>query len=159
LREAKAERHLKYAQGLYCFIGACERFAPNDRVRTRIKRLEQRYRDVVGRPSRSQRALSKYALGMAYLESARNTVFPRALKPRCEPTKIYEFDGNVRQLNELERPYRVKFPDRDLSFHAYRALDPLRRRLIGKILSTGDRSSRAILMPRVDDVAKQVAQT
>ena len=109
LREAKAERHLHYAEGLYCFVEACERFAPNDRVRTRIRRLEHRYRQVVGEPSRSQRALSKYALVMAYLESVREAVSPRARKPRREPTKIYEFGGNLRALDELERPYRVKF--------------------------------------------------
>jgi hypothetical protein len=157
LREAKAERHLHYAEGLYCFIKACERFAPNDRVRTRIRRLEHRYRQVVGEPSRSQRALSKYALAMAYLESAREAVFPRAHKPRREPTKIYEFGGNLRPLDELERPYRVKFPQRDIWFQVHRALEPLRGLLTGGIFSTGEGYSGSVLMKRGSSEAKRAA--
>lgn len=140
LREDRAEFYRKRCTQQYPMLKACEYFAPNHRVRARIKRLEQRYREHFGEPTRGQKFFSYYVLEKAIAEKVRNFFNPRDRRPKEEPFKKYTFFGNTKPLREEEYPCKVEYPVRNFRYSLHKMYKPVRLITLGltmKLLELG----------------------
>jgi len=132
LREQRAGLHKEIAQSLYPLIRACDQFAPNGIVRRRIRQLYDRYVKNFGKPRPSQEIMSYYILAKAFQAKLHEVIDPRNRHPKEEPFKIYIYNKNGE--GREGPPYKVIYPQRDLSYEIYRTLREVKGNLFGRVL-------------------------
>ncbi len=125
LRDYKSQYHKKVAASLYPFIAACERFAPNGRVRRRMFKLEELYRNILGEPTKSQKLLSRYIAMRAAVGKKREMKDPCNRYPRDDVCKLYLYEK--KQDGENSSPYKVIFPEKGIPFYSYKVGQSLNR--------------------------------
>jgi len=125
LRDYKSQYHKKVAASLYPFIAPCERFAPNGRVRRRMFKLEELYRETLGEPTKSQKLLAKYMVRRAAKGKKREIKDPSNRHPRDEVCKLYRYDKQDNGENGF--PYTVTFPEKGVPFYTYKVEQSMNR--------------------------------
>ena len=101
----KADFFRRMATRGWVVLGACERFAPNGAVRRRIRKLDERYRAILGEPTPAMVALSGIIEQMAVAAKLRETVSPQNRFVKEEPFKRYIYDDPQGSAS-----YRTKWP-------------------------------------------------
>lgn len=111
MRRHKSRFFKKQCGVIWTLLGALDRFAPNGIVRRRVRKTDERYRELIGEPTPVQRTLSKAIESLAVLHKTRDFFDPINRHPKQEPYKryIYEKNGNNGKGNGAV-PYRTEFP-------------------------------------------------
>jgi radical SAM superfamily enzyme YgiQ (UPF0313 family) len=131
LRDYRSRYHKKVAASLYPFIASCEKFAPNGRVRRRMFKLEELYRETLGEPTKSQKLLAKYLVRRAAEGWRCETGDPRNRHPRNELCKLYRYDKE--QKGESFFPYEVIYPVKGIPFYTYKFGQSVNRAKLGAV--------------------------
>jgi len=108
LRRHKARFFKKQCALAYTMLHAAERFAPNGVVRRRMRKLDEKYRAVIGEPTAVQVAMARAMEGMAAATKVRNFFDPLNRHPKEEPFKRYVYDKKPSGNGAI--PYRTEWP-------------------------------------------------
>jgi len=127
LRDYRSQYHRKIAASLYPFISPCERLAPNGRVRRRMFKLEELYREILGEPTKSQKLLAKYMVRRAVKGKKQEMRDPRSRHPRDEVCKLYRYEKKPDGENSSPFPYKVIYPEKGIPFYVYKVEQSLNR--------------------------------
>jgi len=107
MRDHKSEFFKQQAAVLQSVCGAMDRFAPNEVVRRRVRKIDQKYRDLIGEPSAIQKILSNNLEKRATKLKIRNFLDPINRYPKEEPAKRYLYLKN-KKLAEGDIPYKTQ---------------------------------------------------
>ncbi len=107
MRDHKSEFFKQQAAVLQSVCGAMDRFAPNGVVRRRVRKIDQKYRDLIGEPSAIQNLLSRNLEKRAKKLKIRNFLDPINRYPKEEPSKRYLYLKN-KKLAEGDIPYKTQ---------------------------------------------------
>ncbi|MFX1437553.1 MAG: B12-binding domain-containing radical SAM protein [Promethearchaeota archaeon] len=107
MRDHKSKFFKQQAAVLQSVCGAMDRFAPNGVVRRRVRKIDQKYRDLIGEPSAIQNVLSRNLEKRAKKLKIRNFLDPINRYPKQEPAKRYLYLKN-KKLSEGDIPYKTQ---------------------------------------------------
>ncbi|MFX0040551.1 MAG: B12-binding domain-containing radical SAM protein [Promethearchaeota archaeon] len=107
MRDHKSKFFKQQAAVLQSVCGAMDRFAPNGVVRRRVRKIDQKYRDLIGEPSAIQNVLSRNLEKRAKKLKIRNFLDPINRYPKQEPAKRYLYLKNEK-LSEGDIPYKTQ---------------------------------------------------
>jgi len=110
LRQHRSRYFRRYAALFWTLLRAMDRFAPNGVVRRRVRKADERYRAVIGRPTPTMKALAVALEGLATEHRLRETLDPLNRHPKEEPFKRYTYDASTRANGGI--PYRTEWPGR-----------------------------------------------
>lgn len=118
LRRHKARLFKQQASLLWWMLPACERFAPNGAVRRRIRKIDDKYRSLIGEPTPVMKAMASVVEKLAIAARLREIVSPQNRWVKEEPFKRYTYDKRrdlpaeeVRGAFEDDPiPYRTEWP-------------------------------------------------
>ncbi|MFX1380205.1 MAG: B12-binding domain-containing radical SAM protein [Promethearchaeota archaeon] len=107
MRDHKSQFFKQQAAVLQSVCGAMDRFAPNGVVRRRVRKIDQKYRDLIGEPTAIQSVLSRNLEKRAKKLKIRNFLDPINRYPKQEPAKRYLYLKN-KKLSEGDIPYKTQ---------------------------------------------------
>jgi len=107
MRDHKSKFFKQQAAVLQSVCGAMDRFAPNGVVRRRVRKIDQKYRDLIGEPTAIQNVLSRNLEKRAKKLKLRNFLDPINRYPKEEPAKRYLYLKS-KKLREGDIPYKTQ---------------------------------------------------
>jgi len=107
MRDRKSKFFKQQAAVLQSVCGAMDRFAPNGVVRRRVRKIDQKYRDLIGEPTAIQNVLSRNLEKRAKKLKLRNFLDPINRYPKEEPAKRYLYLKS-KKLREGDIPYKTQ---------------------------------------------------
>ena len=107
MRDHKSKFFKQQAAVLQSVCGAMDRFAPNGVVRRRVRKIDQKYRDLIGEPTAIQNVLSRNLEKRAKKLKLRNLLDPINRYPKEEPAKRYLYLKS-KKLREGDIPYKTQ---------------------------------------------------
>ncbi len=148
LRRHKSRFFKKQCAMMWTQLRAMDRFAPNGVVRRRVRKIDEKYRQLIGEPTPAMQAMARGSEWLATSAKLRDYVEPFNYTPKQEPYKRYVYDkpsnGGV--------PYRTEFPrGTDMATRLHRAGESARYAVLeaavrGLRLGLGSRGD-----PEIDD--------
>ncbi len=144
MRDHKSIHYAGQSALMWSILGAMHRFAPNGVVRHRIDKIDQKYRDLIGEPTQTQRLMSKVIERRATKMKKENYLKPFNRHPKMEPSKRYLYlktnklkDGDIPYKTEVltKKPSEMKWSKRKWAA-TNQAL-----KLLGKFKAKGELSS------------------
>jgi hypothetical protein len=158
LRDHRSRFFKKQAGLIWTLLPAMQRYAPNGIVRRRARRIDERFRALIGEPTRVMSLLALAAEALASIDRTRRLFDPALPGPKQEPFKRYVFDkvGNGSAL----RPYHTEWPARP-SVPTWLAMqrEKCQYAAIEKVLRGARLSSRTKADPLIDDYLIQLVAT
>ncbi len=149
LRRHKALFFKRQSALFWSFLRALDRFAPNGVVRRRARKLDEKYRKLIGQPTPVMEALARAIEGQATLFSAREMFDPLNRHPKEEPYKRYTYEKNG---HNGVMPYRTEMPTPPgLKVRAERAKEDLAFSLMEVAMRSVRTLSWRKSDPQVDD--------
>jgi hypothetical protein len=116
LRIHKAKLYKRQASLMWWMLPACDRFAPNGIVRRRIRKIDEKYRALIGEPTPLMRAIAEIVDKRAIGARLRELWSPQNRWVKEEPFKRYIYDrhdrgngSNGKAFSEAV-PYRTEWP-------------------------------------------------
>ncbi len=97
----------KQAALLWSLLESMDRFAPNGVVRRRVRKMDEKYRKLIGEPTAVQEALSNKIDSLAKDFYIKNTLDPFNRYPKEEPTQKYLY-LKTDKLEASDKPYITK---------------------------------------------------
>jgi hypothetical protein len=94
---------------LWCTMNALDRFAPNGVVRRRIRKLDERYRKIIGEPTPVQKYASFVNTVLGIICRMRHFFSPINRFPKEEPFKRYTYKKDGRE-NRRKLSYTTRWP-------------------------------------------------
>jgi haloalkane dehalogenase len=115
LRRHKAKLFRRQASLLWWMLPACERFAPNGAVRRRIRKIDEKYRRLIGEPTPVMRTIAAVVDKLAIGARLQELVSPANRFVKEEPFKRYVYDhaGGAKgegAFGDDPIPYRTEWP-------------------------------------------------
>lgn len=108
----------------WTLLYAMDRFAPNGIVRRRVRKIDERYRTIIGEPTPPMKALARAIEGLATSFKARQLFDPLNRHPKEEPFKRYVYRKDGRSKSSV--PYDIEMPSaRDVSVRAQKEAEKL----------------------------------
>jgi hypothetical protein len=154
LRRHRARFFKQHCALFWTFLYALDRHAPNGVVRRRGRKLDERYRRVIGEPTPVMEALGRSTESLATAFKVREFFDPINRHPKEEPFKRYVYDRNGSSNGAV--PYRVEKPRIPLRVRA----GMQQERLVYAAMETAMRTMRTLKWrrsdPEVDDFLIQV---
>ncbi|MBI4957826.1 MAG: hypothetical protein HY908_37825 [Myxococcales bacterium] len=92
LRHHKSKLFRRQSSMLWWMLPACERFAPNGIVRRRIRKIDEKYRRLIGAPTPVMRTMAAMVDKMAVVAKLKELVSPMNRFVKEEPFKRYLYD-------------------------------------------------------------------
>ena len=129
MRRHKARFHKRQCATTWTNLPAMERYAPNGVVRRRIRKIDERYRALIGEPTPVMKTLAGAAEAMATVFKVREFFDPLNRHPKEEPFKRYIYDAKTKSAGP--RPYTTEMPEPTKSVQAQMA----RGERVGSILA------------------------
>lgn len=110
MSDVRSKLFKRSAVSLYSMLGAMDRFAPNGVVRRRVIKAEERFRDLIGKPTPLMELISSSLEQKALKFKKKHMFDPFNRRPREEPAKIYlyEKDGSIK---DEDIPYKTIYPN------------------------------------------------
>ena len=108
LRRYRAEFHRRQCAMLWTGIYAMDRYAPNGVVRRRVRKIDEKYRRLLGEPTPVQKALGRTTEVLATILKAKEQFDPLNRHPKEEPYKRYLYDKDASRRDMT--PYGVERP-------------------------------------------------
>ncbi len=157
LRRHRALHFKRQSATFWLLLKGMDRFAPNGVVRRRVRKADERYRQLIGEPTPVMKAVSGALDGLATALKARQLVDPINRHPKEEPFKRYTYDKAV--VNGSPVPYKTEWPGGSpIKVKAERALEEVRYTTIDMALrgvrAAGWRNRDA----EVDDYIQQMVR-
>ncbi len=106
MREHKSRFFKKQSGFVWILMRGLDRFAPNGVVRRRIRKTDERYRQLIGEPTPLMKAAANILDKRIIKFKKRNDIDPLNRHPKEEPYKRYIYDKNG--LTNSEIPYRTE---------------------------------------------------
>ncbi len=111
MRNHKSVIFKKQSALLWCLLEAMDRFAPNGPVRRRVRKIDEKYRELIGEPTPVMVLLSKAADILAKRFKKKDAFDPFNRHPKEEPFKRYTYSKN-KALTNGAIPYTTEWPTR-----------------------------------------------
>jgi hypothetical protein len=92
-------------------VYAMDRFAPNGIVRRRVRKCDERYRQLIGQPTPMMKFVASTVEYLAKLFKKKQTLNPFNRNISGEPFKRYLYDKNESTARN-DIPYRIEYPHR-----------------------------------------------
>lgn len=108
IQKHKALFYKRQASLFWCFLRALDRYLPNGIVRRRARKIDEKYRTLIGEPTQSMKALASAVEGLATAFKISEVFDPLNRHPKEEPFKRYIYDKSVSSNGEV--PYRTEMP-------------------------------------------------
>ncbi len=125
-------------------------YSPNGIVRRRVRKIDEKYRQVIGQPSAVMQTLSTALEGLATAAVARERFDPANMRPKQEPFKRYKYDKNGRSRSAV--PYTTEWPGRtDLRTRLAMTAEEVKYSVLDKALRTVRFASPGNRDPLVDE--------
>ena len=100
----------KQQSGLsWTLLYALDRYAPNGIVRRRVRKIDEKYRTLLGEPTPAMEATAKALEGMATIFRIKEFFDPMNRHPKEEPFKRYTYDNGNNNGNGAI-PYTTEWP-------------------------------------------------
>jgi haloalkane dehalogenase len=111
MREHKSACFKRLCANTWCTVYAMDRFAPNGVVRRRVRKIDERYRHLIGEPTPIMEFMARRVESQAKAFKEKDALDPFNRYPKEEPFKryLYEKDGSSTQG---AIPYTTEFPTR-----------------------------------------------
>ncbi|MFH2008576.1 MAG: hypothetical protein ABI333_18460 [bacterium] len=112
LRRHKSVFFKKQCGIMWTLLRAMDRFAPNGVVRRRVRKVDEKYRSLLGEPTAVMEVLARATETLATLHKARDFLDPFNRHPKEEPFKryVYEKPPHKNGNGNGAIPYRTEFP-------------------------------------------------
>jgi len=114
LRRHRALYFKRQSAMFWNLLRGMDRFAPNGVVRRRVRKIDEKYRQLVGEPTAVMEALSRALDALATTAKVREFFDPLNRHPKEEPFKRYTYGHNGRNghngHNGRAVPYRTEWP-------------------------------------------------
>ena len=108
IRRHRARLFKRQCAMLWTNIYSLDRFAPNGVVRRRVRKIDEKYRAIIGEPTPVMEVLGRSIEAMATTFKAREWLDPMNRHPKEEPFKRYTYDKNGASGGAI--PYRTEKP-------------------------------------------------
>jgi len=149
LRNHKSKFFRKQCGMGWTLLPAMERFAPNGIVRRRARRIDRKYRQVIGEPSPVQQLLARNIVRLSKSEHRKLMYNPSHYRPKEEPFKRYVYD---RSITDPDIPYRTEWPTpKPLTTRKQEAREAMRYFFLDKAMRLQRSRSGDHADPLVDD--------
>ena len=123
-------RFLKNQSGLlWTVLRSMDRFAPNGVVRRRVRKIDEKYRAIIGEPTPVMDALSRVQEGLATTMHLKELIDPLNMSPKEEPCKRYVYSKNGKSNGGL--PYRTEWTPPSLPIQARMTGESMAHRALG----------------------------
>jgi hypothetical protein len=118
MKEHKSVFFKRQASILWHLIPAMDRFAPNGVVRRRVRKTDEKYRNLIGEPTPLMKYLSGVVEKLAIKFKKETKFDPFNRYPKEEPFKmyLYEKDGKIskratpyKTIAPTKRPFEMKY--------------------------------------------------
>ena len=111
IREHRSKLFKRASVSTWSMLGAMDRFAPNGVVRRRVIKADERFRDLIGKPTPLMELISSSLEQKALKFKKKHMFDPFNRRPREEPAKIYlyEKDGSIK---DEDIPYKTIYPNK-----------------------------------------------
>ena len=96
---------------IWVMIDAMDRFAPNGVVRRRVRKIDEKYREVIGEPTALMKHLSKTCDKLAKNFKKKDAIDPFNRHHKEEPFKRYTYTKDKTATNG-DVPYTTEWPTR-----------------------------------------------
>jgi len=106
LRRHKTKFFKNQCAMLWTNLQAMDRLAPNGVVRRRVRKIDEKYRALIGEPTPIQKMLAGLVERSAVRFKLQNDLDPMNRYPKEEPFKKYVYEKNGR--SEAATPYRIE---------------------------------------------------
>jgi len=111
LRRHRARYFKRQSAMFWNLLRGMDRFAPNGVVRRRVRKIDEKYRQLIGEPTAVMDALSRALDALATTAKVREFFDPQNRHPKEEPFKRYSYDKNgTNGTNGSAVPYRTEWP-------------------------------------------------
>ncbi len=135
LREQRSELHRARCIEAYPLIDTCEFFAPNPKVREKIREIRRDYHRLLGEPTVRQQVMARYGFVKGCLYKM-TTVVGRP-PPAEPPLRRYEYDRKPR--GPLEKPYVTFYPYPDPRYEHEKRVHENEMRLLDHVVELLER--------------------
>ncbi len=112
LRKHRALYFKRHSAYIWNLLYAMERYAPNGVVRRRARKVDEKYRRLLGEPTPSMHLLGRTVEVLATVQRFREFFDPMNRHPKEEPFKryVYEKNGHGEQKGNGAVPYTTEWP-------------------------------------------------
>ena len=146
LRRHRALLMKRQCAMIWTNLRAMDRLAPNGVVRRRVRKADERYRELLGEPTAVMESLALGIDALATVERLKGFVDPLNRHPKEEPFKRYIYDREPRGDDDV--PYRIEMNEPTAKVR--RQMRSGRRRELG--LSLAMKATRRVRPRRGDPV-------
>ncbi|MCP4689841.1 MAG: hypothetical protein GY859_17445, partial [Desulfobacterales bacterium] len=111
MRNHKSVLFKQQSAMLWALLAPMDRFAPNGVVRRRVRKVDEKYRQLIGEPTPTMKLMSRVCDRLAISFKKKDVIDPHNRRPKEEPFKryVYEKDGST---TNGAVSYRTEFPNR-----------------------------------------------
>ena len=110
LRRHKARFFKQQSSLTWTLLRAFDRYAPNGIVRRRGRKIDEKYRTLIGEPTPVMEAMARAIEAMATVYKAKDLFDPLNRHPKEEPFKRYIYDKQGNGNGAI--PYRTEWPSK-----------------------------------------------
>ncbi len=149
LRRHRSRLFKRHSAILWTNLYALDRFAPNGVVRRRVRKIDEKYRSLLGEPTPTMKVLGRATEVLATLFQAKESFDPMNRHPKEEPYKRYIYSKNGNNGSPI--PYRTEMPHQPVSVRAGK----LQADMVSSTLAMAMKTARFTLAqkgdPEIDD--------
>ncbi len=109
MRKHKAKFFKKQSALIWNLLYAMDRFAPNGPVRRRVRKIDEKYRRIIGEPTPLMQTLGKVVDGLATAYKIKDFFDPMNRNPKEEPFKKYIYSKNGAGNGNGNVPYETQW--------------------------------------------------
>jgi haloalkane dehalogenase len=110
LHDHKSEFFRRHCALLWTLLGAMDRFAPNGVVRRRVRKIDEKYKNLIGKPTPVMKLMSRVCERLAIVFKKKDRLDPFNRYPKEEPFKRYLYDNRQSDRDDAVA-YRTEFPN------------------------------------------------
>jgi len=134
----------------WTLLYAMDRYAPNGVVRRRVRKIDERYRGLIGEPTAVMESLARAIETLASVQKVKEFFDPSNRHPKEEPCKRYVYDKPADANGSI--PYRTEFPGTTpISTRLDRAREAARFHVLNGALTGLRIGARGRTDPGIDD--------
>ncbi len=111
MREHRSKLFKRACASTWLMLAAMERFAPNGVVRRRVFKADERFREMLGEPTKTMNLMSKGIEKRALKFKMKHMFDPWNRRPREEPAKIYLYNKD-KSIKDDDIPYITEYPNK-----------------------------------------------
>jgi hypothetical protein len=111
MSEHRSKLFKRACASTWLMLSAMERFAPNGVVRRRVFKADERFRELLGEPTKTMELISKGIEKRALKFKIKHTFDPWNRRPREEPAKVYLYNKDKSKKGD-DIPYITKYPNK-----------------------------------------------